>query len=365
MLALEIQSMEQNTSNTNSLLKIVRQLVRTIWVLVAMLIVVPILVYYAPDLVGIKSTQNRADIDEQLVHGISPEDTTWKAPPLSEIYDNVELEKVSYGKELIMHTAYYLGPNGVVQQTSNGLNCQNCHLDAGTKTFGNNYASVASMYPKFRARSGSIESLHKRINDCFERSLNGAALDTNSKEMQSIVAYMQFLGSHVPKGKQVSGSGFKDMAYLQRAADPASGRIVYQTKCQSCHQENGEGVVAAHKREFSYPALWGNQSYNDGAGLYRMSNFAKFVKYNMPQGSDYEHPQLTDEEAWDVAAFVNSQPRPHYNISNDWPDISKKPVDHPFGPYVDPFTEQQHKYGPFKPIIEWYKKNQPITASKK
>ncbi|MCU0338058.1 MAG: c-type cytochrome, partial [Sediminibacterium sp.] len=289
--------MEQNSPSTNSLLQIVRQLVRTIWVLVALLIIVPILVYYAPDLVGIKSSSNINDPNETLTEGIASEDTTWKAPPLSEIDDNVELEKDSYGKELIMHTAYYLGPNGVVQQSSNGLNCQNCHLEAGTKIFGNNYASVASMYPKFRARSGSIETLHKRINDCFERSLNGSALDTNTKEMKAIVAYIDFLGSHVPKGKQVSGSGFKDIAFLNRAADPALGKVVYQNKCQSCHQENGEGVLAAHKREFSYPALWGNQSYNDGAGLYRMSNFAKFVKYNMPQGSDYEHPQLTDEEA--------------------------------------------------------------------
>lgn len=356
---------QQNTHSTNSLLRVVRQLVRTIWVLVALLIIVPILVYYAPELVGTKTSQTSGALDEQLIQEFSSDDTLWKAPPLSEIRDNDQLQRVSYGKELIMHTAYYLGPNGVVQQSSNGLNCQNCHLDAGTKTFGNNYASVASMYPKFRARSGSIETLHKRINDCFERSLNGNALDTSSKEMQSIVAYMDFLGTHVSKGKQIYGSGFKELNYLSRAADPILGKVVYQNKCQSCHQENGEGVVATHKREFSYPALWGNQSYNDGAGLYRMSNFAKFVKYNMPQGSDYEHPQLTDEEAWDVAAFVNSQARPHYNISSDWPDISKKPVDHPFGPYVDPFTEIQHKYGPFKPIVEWYKKNQPITASKK
>jgi thiosulfate dehydrogenase len=99
---------------------------------------------------------------------------------------------------------------------------------------------------------------------------------------------------------------------------------------------------------YQYPPLWGDHSYNDAAGLYRLSNFAKYVKYNMPLGADHRHPQLSDEEAWDLAAYVNSQPRPHKSTPSDWPDVSKKPIDHPFGPYADAFSEQQHKYGPFK-----------------
>lgn len=70
----------------------------------------------------------------------------------------------------------------------------------------------------------------------------------------------------------------------------------------------------------------------------------------MPQGSSHNNTQLTDEEAWDVAAFVNSQPRPKKNISKDWPKINEKPFDHPFGPYLDGFDEKQHKYGPYKAI---------------
>ena len=70
----------------------------------------------------------------------------------------------------------------------------------------------------------------------------------------------------------------------------------------------------------------------------------------MPYGVTFENPFLTDEEAWDVAAYVNSMPRPDKDLSQDWPDISKKPIDHPFGPYADSFSEEQHKYGPFDPI---------------
>jgi thiosulfate dehydrogenase len=266
--------------------------------------------------------------------------------------------------ELIAHTSKYLGPRGLVMQISNGMNCQNCHLQAGTTVFGNNYGSVASMYPKFRTRSGSIENIYKRVNDCLERSLNGKALDTTSKEMQAIQAYITFIGSNVTKGTKAAGSGLKELAYLDRAADPEKGMAVYTAKCQSCHQQNGGGLFNADSSEFIYPALWGNNSFNTGAGLYRVSNFAKYVKYNMPQPTTYLYPQLTDEEAWDVAAFVNAQPRPTLNTPKDWPDISKKPFDHPFGPYADNFPEKQHKFGPYKPIIEDQKKKEATAKQK-
>ena len=74
----------------------------------------------------------------------------------------------------------------------------------------------------------------------------------------------------------------------------------------------------------------------------------------MPFGATAENPQLTDEEAWDLAAFVNTQPRPkHKFLKIDWPVISKKPYDHPFGPFADTFPELQHKYGPYQPILDF------------
>jgi thiosulfate dehydrogenase len=92
-------------------------------------------------------------------------------------------------------------------------------------------------------------------------------------------------------------------------------------------------------------------SYNVGAGLFRLSRFAGYVKSNMPHGTTYDKPVLSDEEAWDVAAYVNSLPRPEKDLSHDWPDIASKPFDHPFGPYADTFSETQHKYGPFEAIV--------------
>ena len=186
--------------------------------------------------------------------------------------------------------------------------------------------------------------------------------------MQSILAYIKWLGTDVPKKKAPRGSGIFKIKGLKRASDPILGKVVYEQKCQSCHQANGEGVLAENKKSYTYPPLWGKHSYNIGAGLYRISNLAGYVKYNMPLGVTFQKPQLTDEEAWDVAAFINTQPRPSKDLSKDWPNIAGKPFDHPFGPYADPFSEKQHKFGPYKPIKEWKEKNKnliiknPLTA---
>lgn len=270
----------------------------------------------------------------------------WIAPDSSTIAHDPNHELLEYGKELIAHTARYLGPKGTVRTISNGMNCRNCHLYSGTQTFGNNYAAVASTYPKFRARSGTIESIEKRVNDCIERSLNGKKMEDDSHEMKAIVAYIKWVGKDVPKGTAPKGTGLWDLAPLDRAANPKGGKIVYLKHCERCHAD-GKGVKNEDGVEWKYPPLHGKDSYTIGAGLYRLSRFAGFVKMNMPYGTNHTSPVLTDEEAWDVAAYINSLPRPPKDISADWPDVSKKPFDHPFGPYADTFSENQHKYGPF------------------
>lgn len=281
----------------------------------------------------------------------------WTAnDPLSMLKEN-DAQLIQYGRDLIAHTADYLGPQGIVNPLSNGMNCQNCHLDAGSKPFGNNYSAVAATYPKFRARSGTAETIAKRVNDCFQRSLNGQALDSTGHEMQAIMAYIKWVGQTVPKGKTPKGAGLIKLPFLKRSANPDSGRVVYAAKCQSCHGEKGEGLPMPEGNGRRYPPLWGEKSYNEAAGLYRISSFAGYIKANMPFGASYDNPQLTDTEAWDLAAFVNSQPRPkHPFLATDWPKIDGKPFDHPFGPFADTFPEMQHKLGPFQPIVDFQKK---------
>lgn len=283
----------------------------------------------------------------------------WEAPDPYLAETDADAALISYGRDLVARTQDYFGENGLVRPASiNGMNCQNCHLDAGSKPFGNNYFAVESTYPQMRARSGALETIPKRVNDCFQRSLNGAPLDTNSREMQAIMAYMRWLGTGIPKGEKPKGSGLVEVPFLDRAAQAERGQHIYAEKCASCHAANGQGLPMPDSPR-QYPPLWGEKSYNEGAGLFRLSRFAGYVKANMPFGASYQNPQLSDEEAWDVAAFVNSQPRPkHPFLQTDWPKIEKKPYDHPFGPYADTFPEIQHKYGPFGPILAFQKSQQ-------
>ena len=276
----------------------------------------------------------------------------WVSPLIDTVAMDSRGELIRYGRDLIANTSKYLGPKGSVAKKSNGLNCQNCHIDAGTRPFGNSFSAVSSTYPKFRDRSGKIESVQFRVNECMERSLNGKKLDSLSLEMRAMVAYMEWMGQHVPKGVKPKGAGTEELKFMERAADVNLGKGVYIKKCQLCHGKNGEGQFNLDSSGYLYPPLWGPRSYNVSAGLYRLTRFAGYVKNTMPFGSSHKNPQLTDEEAWDVAAFVNSQPHPEKFFKYDWPDIKTKPVDYPYGPYADGFSEEQHKYGPFLPIKE-------------
>jgi len=279
----------------------------------------------------------------------------WIIPDTAKLTGDENDLLIKYGRALVVNTAWYFGPKGTVAYRSNGMNCQNCHLDAGTRLFGNNFSLTASGYPRFKERSASVENLVKKVEDCFERSLNGKKIDSNSREMKAFVAYLKWIGKNVPKGVKPEGSGIEELAFLDRPADTAKGRIVFVAKCQTCHQKNGQGTLNAAGWGYTYPPLWGDHSYNIGASIYRLSKFAGYVKNNMPFGADHKHEQLSNEEAWDVAAFVNSQPRPFKNTNADYPKLSTKPYDDPFGPYADKlFTAEQRKYGPYAPIKKYY-----------
>ncbi len=272
---------------------------------------------------------------------------TWYPPSIYSLVNTPGSDLVLYGRELILHTAKYFGPRGSLAKISNGMNCGNCHLDAGSRAYGNSFAAVAPNYPKFRNRSGKVESVEFRINDCFERSLNGKVLDTLSREMRAMVAYIKWLGKDVQKKIAPKGSGVPKIEILNRAADPVNGRQVYVSKCLSCHGAGGEGMLNPDSTEYSYPPLWGQNSYNVSAGLYRISALAGFVKYNMPYTITQTEPQLSDEDVWDVAAYICAQKRPEKFFTQDWPKIETKPFDHPFGPFADTLSEARHKYGPF------------------
>jgi thiosulfate dehydrogenase len=353
---MENKPIFDNPSGANQASVLIKVIQSLTWIIVILIITILGLILYPKDIWPGMPNFNKNEkvedanfvVSETKIRSLPP--NTWQAPDFAKISENKDL--IEYGKELIANTSKYLGPKGSVARLTNGMNCQNCHLNAGTTPFGNNYSAVWSTYPKFRERSGAIESIEKRVNDCMERSLNGKPLKEDSKEMIAIKAYIQWLGTDVKKGETPIGAGIVTLKSLSRPADPIKGEVIFKEKCQSCHGANGEGQLKEDKITYQYPPLWGKHSYNIGAGLYRLSRFAGYVRFNMPLGASYTNPLLSEEEAWDIAAFVNSQDRPAKDLSKDWPNISGKPFDHPFGPFADNFDEKHHKYGPFDPIIE-------------
>ena len=162
-----------------------------------------------------------------------------------------------------------------------------------------------------------------------------------------MVAYIKWIGKNVEKDKKNEAVGTFDISYIDRAADTLKGEIIYNSRCASCHKKNGEGAWSADSNAYRYPPVWGDHSYAVSAGMYRLQRLAGFIRNNMPIGATRQSPMMSNEECWDVAAYINSKPHPHKLFAYDWPDISKKPPDYPFGPFADTFSIFRHKYGPF------------------
>ncbi|MFC7671102.1 c-type cytochrome [Hymenobacter humi] len=180
------------------------QLVRLLMLLTAAVVLVVVVVI--TQLYGPKTPPAPVAVEDEATQGPPPAGSYHRpatpAPDTATIPHTAAGRQIRYGRELIAHTAQYLGLRGSVAQLTNGMNCQNCHLQAGTQGFANNYLAVAATYPKMRARSGSVEGIEKRVADCMERSLNGRAVPDSSREMQAIVAYIKWLGQGIPKGKR-------------------------------------------------------------------------------------------------------------------------------------------------------------------
>jgi len=274
-------------------------------------------------------------------------------------------EQVSYGRRLITKTADYLGPNSDLPFAGNNLNCSSCHLDGGTKPFAAPFVAVPGQFPQYRGREDKIGTIQERVNGCMQRSMNGKPLPVDGPEMSAIVAYMDWLSIEAPLGEKIVGNKFLKVDYPDRAVDLKHGASVYVEHCQLCHGEDGQGVRNAEGFTYQYPPLWGEDTYNDGAGMHRVLTAAQFIKGNMPLGTTADEPLLTDEEAYDVAGYINSFKRPtKANKEKDFPDLKRKPMSTPYGPWADEFTAEQHKFGPYQEIAAFYKKEFDMNKSK-
>jgi thiosulfate dehydrogenase len=232
----------------------------------------------------------------------------WTVPEIGALPNNAQGRLVRRGRDLITATYAYIGPEVADRSkrfAGNNLACSNCHLQAGTKKFGIPLFGLFGEFPRYNARVGAEITVENRFNSCMTRSMNGRALPVSAPEMQAMVAYIKFLSTGVPAGELLPGLGTGKMPELDRPADPVRGKAGYTNACAICHGPDGAGIrrsLPSTDLGYVMPPLWGGDSFNDGAGMARLITAANFIHFNMPHGADYLNPQLSPEQAWDIAA---------------------------------------------------------------
>ena len=226
---------------------------------------------------------------------------------------------ILYGKRLLNETARLLP-----QHVGAALNCNSCHVSEGKLENGAPYINTFNTFPQFSTRAGKEINLKQRINGCFLRSMNGKAIDPGSREMTAMIAYMEWLAQKVPAQQRIDvvNAGKIDTSLVP---DPVRGKQIYADQCAACHGGDGEGMQDQAGYTI-FPPLWGDRSFNLGAGTARTYKAAAFVKYNMPFAVNRNKPAgqggvLSDQDAIDVAEFFTHQPRPDFpGRANDWPN---------------------------------------------
>jgi thiosulfate dehydrogenase len=226
-----------------------------------------------------------------------PLDAVFTPPSFSSIPGDQRGELIRIGYEVIVHTQDQATP-----YVGNQLNCTNCHLDGGLEPNAMSYVGLSRLYPEYRAKTGRTITLEDRINQCFEQNLNGKAMPQDSYKLRAIVAYIDWLSNDVPKASRVEWRGLSQIR-SSRQPDPANGKKLFAARCQFCHGGDGQGTLAG-------PPLWGPGSFTTGSGMARVSVAASFIKANMPRTRGWA---LSDDESFDVAAYIASQPRPGFS----------------------------------------------------
>jgi thiosulfate dehydrogenase len=233
----------------------------------------------------------------------------FRVPQESEVRDSTVLAAVRRGRAILANTR-----DSLPAHVGNKLRCVSCHMGDGLEPNKMPLIGVYARFPQYRPRSATVEIIEDRINDCFERSMNGKALARDGRPMRDIVAYLAFLSYGIPVGATVEGQGIPRLDPLP--PDTTRGRELFATSCTICHGVDGQGTNAA-------PPVWGPHSYNIGAGMARVRTAAAFIKQAMP----FDKPgTLTAQQAYDVAAYINSRSRPDFpEKADDWPNGDPPP----------------------------------------
>jgi len=271
-------------------------------------------IWWLPSLVAVLASCQPAAKDAPAPSSAASADSIQllKTLPDDSIPDGVLGASIRRGRALLTATG-----DSLPDHVGNALRCTSCHLDAGTRARSAPWVGVYSRFPQYRSRNAKINLIEERINNCFERSMNGTALPREGRDLADMVAYYAFLSRGIPPPGEVDGQGFVRMSPLE--ADSARGHRIYVAQCARCHGGNGEGMANPDPAGVPafYPPLWGPRSFNVGAGMARVRTAASFIRYNMP----FDRPgTLTDQEAFDVARYMTLQPRLDFRGKEaDWP----------------------------------------------
>jgi thiosulfate dehydrogenase len=206
--------------------------------------------------------------------------------------------QIAYGRQIIVDTQKAMPANVVAK-----MSCAACHLNAGTQARGGSLIGTYASFPQWNKRAKRVIALQDRIAECFLYSMNGTPPAYNSKQMIAVVAYIAWLSRGTSTwSTPAPGKGFI-VALPGSPPDLARGSKLYATQCSACHQSGGGGIAG------TFPPLWGASSFNNGAGMAHLDRMTGFVMYNMPQNAPGSLP-LAD--AYDIAGFVLSHPRPRF-----------------------------------------------------
>ena len=223
------------------------------------------------------------------------------APPAANAIPEGSMgDMIRQGEQIFLHTG--ANAKGFVGNT---LNCVNCHLDAGRLAHSAPLWGAYTQYPAYRAKTKSVDTFSERLRGCFMYSMNGKAPPDGHEVLVALEAYAYWMSKGSPVGEKLPGAGYPKVSKPAQAPDYARGETVYTAQCALCHGADGQGQRKGDTQVF--PPLWGQQSYNWGAGMHEVDKATSFIKANMPLGLGNT---LSDQDAWDVATYINSHERP-------------------------------------------------------
>jgi len=253
--------------------------------------------------------------------GPAVEATAFETPRLAAMLAEPNAEQLVWGMRLNAETRDLLPGN-----VGDDLNCTSCHLNAGTVADGSPYIGITAFFPSYGARAGKVITMEDRINGCFRRSMNGKPLAKDGPDMLAFLAYYDWMKGETKPEDKVEGRGIGKIDQTL-IPDPVRGKEIYAQQCAACHGDNGEGLTDSAGRVV-YPPLWGDRSFNIGAGMARTFKAAAFVKQNMPIAMHGKFPLgqggLSDQDAVDVAEYFSHMDRPDFpDKVKDWPKDPK------------------------------------------